>query len=119
MNGIKEREIDDTNSYSFDCIWLMEKLKLNSSGIAHTSNPFNADFCALKGVFNLRQVQTESMDSLYKRFDCTLSTCKLAGCNAISFPGLEKNADHIKDAGQRMNPICIIKIADPQLFSNL
>ena len=59
------------------------------------------------------------MDSLYKRFDCTLSTCKLAGCNAISFPGLEKNADHIKDAGQRMNPICIIKTADPQLFSNL
>ena len=54
----------DIKSDSFDCLWVMEKLKLNSIGIAHTSNPFHADFHALKGVFILTQYQTESMDYL-------------------------------------------------------
>ena len=40
----------------------MEKLNLNSSGITHTSNPFHEVFLALKGLFNLRQGQTEFID---------------------------------------------------------
>ena len=52
----------------------MEKLGLNSSGIALASNPFNVAFNALKGVFNLRQDQTKSKDYFYKSFDSSLDT---------------------------------------------
>ena len=63
----------------------MEKLKLNLSGIANTSNPFHADLQALKRVFDLHQVQTESMDYFYKLFDSDLATFNLMGCNVTSF----------------------------------
>ena len=43
----------------------MDKLKLNSSVIGHTSNPFHVDFHALKGFFDLSQGQTESVDYFY------------------------------------------------------
>ena len=59
-------------SKDYDCLWLAETLKLNSSGIAHTSNHFHSAFHALKGVFSLRQGANESMDVFYKRFDLTL-----------------------------------------------
>ena len=62
QNEVQGDPYYDTNSNSFDWLWLMEKIKLNLSGIKHTSNPFHADFCALKGVFNLNQVQTDSLD---------------------------------------------------------
>ena len=61
-NEVQEDPEYDTNSDSFDCLWLMEKLKLNSSRIAHASNTFHTDLHTLKEVSNLNQGQTESMD---------------------------------------------------------
>ena len=55
----------------------------------------------------------------YKRLYSALSTFKLTGCNATSFPGLEKHADDIKDYGKRMDAMCFIKIDDPQRLSQL
>ena len=43
----------DTNSDIYHFIWLMENIKLNSSGIADTSNPFHTECHALKWIFNL------------------------------------------------------------------
>ena len=97
----------------------MEKLKFNSPVIAHTSKPFNTGFHALKRVFNLHQVQTESMDYFCKHFDSAIATCKLTGCNATIFPGLEKNTDYINDSRQHMDSMCLIKIADLNCFSHI
>ena len=97
----------------------MKKLKLNSSGISHTSNPFHAALHALKEVFNLRQVQTESMDYFYKRSDYYLATWMLTGCNATNFPGLEKHTDSTKDAGKCMAVMYLIEKGDPQRLSHI
>ena len=97
----------------------MEKLKLNSSCSTHTSNPFYVDFHHIKGAFNLTQGHTEPMDYFYKHFEYYLATCKFTVCNATSFTGLEKHADDIKDVGQCMAAMCIIKTDDPQRFSHL
>ena len=98
----------DTDSDSFGCIWVREKLKFNSSGIAHNSKPFHAAFHAIKIVFNLRQGRAESMNSFYKHFDSALTDCKFFGCNTTSFPGLEKYYDDINDSGKRMAVMCLI-----------
>ena len=90
QNKVQRYPDHDTNSDSFDCPWLMEKLNLNSSGIAHISNPFYMDFHGLKGVFNLCQVQTESMDYFCKRFGSDFITCKFTGCDANSFSSFEE-----------------------------
>ena len=74
QNEVQGDPYYDTNSDLFDCLWLMEKLRLNSSGIPHTSNPLHAGFHAPKEMFNLHQGKTDSMDSLYKRFYSSLAT---------------------------------------------
>jgi len=71
---------------------------LNSSGIAHTSNHFYSAFHALKGVFSLRQGANKSMDVFYKRFESTIATTTLAGCNTVVHDGLVKYADSATDA---------------------
>ena len=97
----------------------MEKLKLNSSGITHTSNPFHAELHSLNGVFNLRQGHMESMDYFYKRFDSFLTICKFTGCDETSFPCLDKHSGGIKDSGKHMDAMCIIESTQPQLFSHI
>ena len=42
----------------------MNMLKLNSSRIAHTSNPFHSALQAIKGVFNICWGQTDYMEYL-------------------------------------------------------
>ena len=59
------------------------------------------------------------MDSLCYFFGSAPATCKLTGCGATSFPGLEKHVDDIKDSGKRMDSMYLIKTADPQFFSHL
>ena len=119
QNEVQGDTYCDTNSDSFVFLWLMDKLKLNSSGIVHTSNPFRAAFHTLKGVFNLQQYHTGSMYSFYKNFDSVLVTCKLIGCDATSLLGLEKHTDYSQDSRQRMSTICLIEIDDSQRFSQL
>ena len=93
MNIQVQGESDyNKNPGYFDWLWLVEK-KLNPSGITHTSNTPHADLHALKGVFNLRHCEMEFMDYFYKSFDSTLAPCKLAGCDATSFTGLDKHND--------------------------
>ena len=79
QNKVQGDPYYDTNPDYFYILWFMQKLKLNSLGITHTSNPFHAAFHALNRVFNLRQGQTDSMDYFYKRFDSTLATCNFKG----------------------------------------
>ena len=94
----------------------MEKLKLKSSGITHTSNLFHVHFRDLKILLNLRQGQTESMDYFYKSFYSSLTTCKLIRCDTTSFPGLEKHTAYIKYDGQNMAIMCLIKTYYPLRF---
>ena len=97
----------------------MDKLNLNSSGIANTSNPFNTDLPALKGVFNQCQGQTYSMIYFYK---CVILPSLLTSWQASTQPffiNLEKYIDDTKDAGKCMASMCLIKIASPQHFSHI
>ena len=94
----------------------MDKLKFNSSVIKHTSNPFHVALHSLKGVFNLRQFHMQSVDSFYKHFYSSVATCKLMGCDATSFTGLEKHDDDTKDSSQHMDAVCLIKTYEPQRF---
>ena len=41
------------------------------------------------------------------------------GGYATIFTGLEKHTDYIKDFGQRMDDMCLIKTYDPQRFSHI
>ena len=59
------------------------------------------------------------MNYFYKLFYSALTTCKLTGWYATSFKGLEQNEDGIKDYGQHMDEMYLIKTSDPQLFYHL
>ena len=59
------------------------------------------------------------MDCFYKRFDYSLANLKLAGCDATSFTGLEKQTDNTKDSGKCMSAMCLIEKGDPQRFSHI
>ena len=59
------------------------------------------------------------MKYLQKHFDYALPTNKLIGCDATSFTGLEKYADDIKNYGQHMADMYLIKKDDSQIFSQL
>ena len=61
----------------------------------------------------------ESMDYFHKSFDSSLAICRLMGCNATIFPGLEKQAENIKDAGKCIAAMCLIKKSDTQRLCHL
>ena len=79
---------------SFDCIWLLEKVKLVSSGIDTKANKYCTLVQALTSFCTIRQGATESNDSFRKRIDSSALTLSLSGGNHMLWsPELIRPAD--------------------------
>ena len=66
---------------SYDCLWLLENLKLLSSGIDSKQNSSYTTFEIASSIYHIRQQQNEGLDSYHKRFVSTIKTVKLMGTN--------------------------------------
>ena len=66
---------------NYDCLWLLENLKLLSSGIDSKQNSSYTAFEVASSIYHIRQQQNEGLDSYHKRFESTIKTAKLMGIN--------------------------------------
>ena len=82
-HGLQE-ELKGNNSFvtsdtSFDCIWLLQNIKLITAGVDAKANKHYTFIEALTSFCNVRQGETESNDAFRKRIDAAALTLRLAG----------------------------------------
>ena len=90
---INLKEYDEKRK-EYECLWLLENLKLLSSGIDSKQNASYTAYEVSSAIYFLRQQQNESLDSYYRRFLSIIKTAKLMG---ISYDQHEKIIENVKD----------------------
>ena len=84
----------DIKEEFFDCIWLLEKVKLVSSGVDSKINKHYTLLQALTSFCTIKQGTSESNDSYRKRVDATSLTLSLVGgSHFLCSPELIETAD--------------------------
>ena len=62
---------------TFDCLWLLDNIKLLTSGIDKKQDIGVNTVTAVKSLYYLRQYQNEPLEAYYRRFDSAVNTAKL------------------------------------------
>ena len=114
-------------SIDFNCIWLLQKLKLASSGMDARANKYFTLVMAMRYAFTVRQRNNETNDSYRVRLESQLMLLKLAGGkHALHSPDMiQKSAigilgqDDIKAEEEKMKAMILILGADPDRFGHL
>ena len=94
----------DIKDHEYDCIWLLEKVKLASAGVNSKMNKHYTLLQALTSFCTIKQGINESNDSFQKRVDAASLTLTLIGgehflCN----PDLIETVDPLKPTEQEIN----------------
>ena len=63
----------------FDCVWLLQKCKLISSGLDERANRYAIYVTAIRQAFTVRQKENETNDAYRKRFESQIMTLELVG----------------------------------------
>ena len=124
LKGEDGFEIKDA---SFDCIWLLSKVKLISAGVDSKGNKHCNLIQALTDFCNVRQGQSESNDSFRKRIDSAALTLMLAGgtnalCSFDLIEALDPMApthDEIEKEIEKIKAIMMILRADGNRYLGL
>ena len=111
----------------FDCIWLLEKVKLISAGVDAKANKHCTLIQALTSFCLTRQGQMESNDSYRKRIDSATLTLSLARGEHILYSPLlidvvDKNKpteSELTAEENKLKAMLMILNADPARFTNL
>ena len=82
---IKAQNAYKDNSVACDCVWLLERIKLESTGIDSKGNPRVTFFLNLLRLINMRQSKTQSNEEYYRQFNKQVSIVELAGGGNIFF----------------------------------
>ena len=117
----------DSKSNNFDCLWLLEKVKLISAGVDEKANKYATLVKAITSFCNIRQGPTESNDSFRKRVDSSAQIMELAGGSHVFYsPQVSSAADKDKptikekeDEKQRFKAMIMILRSDPERFGRL
>jgi hypothetical protein len=72
----------------FDCIWVLQKIKLISAGLDKNTNVYISTFSALKSFYNCRQGKDESMETYHRRFEAATATVIMSKGNLTEHEGL-------------------------------
>ena len=119
---IKADSSFDRKASAFDCVWLLEKAKLASSGVDQRANKHATLIKALTNLCNIWQGATESNDSYRKRVDAYALTLSLSGGNYVmcspelidaedkDYPSIEEEEEHERDKFKAM--ILVLRV-DP------
>ena len=122
---------DDFSSkdLQFDCIWLLQKLKLITAGLDERSNKFATYVTAVRQAFTVRQRENESNDSYRKRFESHVLTLDLVGGKHVTYsPTVMQSLDDkldpavesdVLEAQQKTMGMMLILGADPTRFQSL
>ena len=102
LSGLQE-VIKGDNEYiskagDFDCIWLLNKTKLVSSGVDEKSNKYCTLIKSITALTTIRQGASESNDSFRKRLDANALTMELAGGKHVMY------SKQISTAADKENP---------------
>ena len=82
---IKAQNAYNDMSVACDCVWLLERIKLESTGIDSKGNPRVTFFFILLRLLNMRQSKTQSNEDYYRQFNEQVSIVELAGGGNIFF----------------------------------
>ena len=112
---------------SFDCIWLLKKCKLVSSGVDDKGNKHNTLVKALLQFCNIKQQEFESNDAYRTRLDSTVLTLELAGgkhvlCSNELIVAAKKEKPteaEIRVEEEKLKAMLMIVRADPIRYSLL
>ena len=90
--------------HEYDCIWLLEKVKLASAGVNSKMNKHYTLLQALTSFCTIKQGVNESNDSFRKRVDAASLTLTLVGGeHFLCSPELIVTADPLKPTDQKIN----------------
>ena len=97
QESLKTEEVFEAKSKDFDCVWLLEKAKLVSSGVDSRANKHATLVKALTSLCNIKQGSSETNDSYRKRINAYALTLKLAGGEHVLWsPTLIEKTDKTK-----------------------
>ena len=124
---LKQEEDFYKSAAVFNCVWILEKIKLVSSGIDSKSNKHANLIKALTGLCNIKQGATESNDSFRKRVDSAAVTLQLAGgdhvmCSPILIESVSKESFTPKEIAaeqDKFKAMLMVLRADPGRFGAL
>ena len=125
--SIKADDDYEQQSKLFDCVWLLERAKLISSGIDEKSNKYCTLLKALTTMCTVRQGQNESNDSFRKRIDSVFLTVSLVGgedflysreISAAMDPDAPIMAEMVAEE-QKMKAMLMILRADQSRYGDL
>ena len=124
---IKQEDKYFSSAADFDCVWILEKVKLISSGIDSKSNKHANLIKALSSFCNIKQGQSESNDSFRKRVDAAAVTLHLSGgahvmCSPILIKAVDVNKPTDKEKAlehDKFKAMLMILRADPGRYGTL
>ena len=111
----------------FDCIWLLKKCKMISSGIDNKGNKHNTLLKAILQLCNIKQQSHESNDSFRTRLDASVLTLELAGgkhvlCSDVLLKAKDvtnPTTEEIKAEENKLKAMLMIIRSDTTLYSAL
>ena len=117
----------EEQSKLFNCIWLLEKAKLISSGVDEKANKYYTLLKSLMAMCNIRQGQNESNDSYRKRVESAVLTVNLIGGDDMLYSRNISTAvdpddpeeSKVKYELQKMKAMLMILRSDPVRYGNL
>ena len=118
-------EMDDYEDKASECdvIWLLEQLKLATSGIDNTTNKYDNLIETILTLFTMRQGDTESNDSFLKRFKSNVQSFELAGGEHLfhgeKLEGKLTDDKEKKEASERFKAVLFVKRADMNRYGVL
>ena len=125
--AIKADSDYEAEAKQFNCVWLLERAKLISSGVDEKANKYCTLLKALTTMCTVRQGPNESNDSFRKRIDSVVLTISLIGgtdylysreISAAMDPD-EPGAEEIEAEEQKMKAMLMILRADQGRFGEL
>jgi hypothetical protein len=88
LRGVEDFKEKDS---AYNCLWLLQQVKLVSSGVDQsTSNPSANLFLLLKNFYYNKQGPDETVETYAKRFENMSTSIELAGGQVFHHPGLQK-----------------------------
>ena len=90
QSELEGNPVYSTHSPTYECLWILTKIKMCTSVIGHKYNGYYYEFMVMRVILCLRQGQDETTEAYYWRFEASISTYELEKCTATTHVELNK-----------------------------